>query len=161
MEPEQGRSPRTAIHLPARLRDENGWSEVTIRNVSPHGLMLRGAKLPRRGAFVELRADTISVVGEVRWSFGSRCGVRTRENIDIDRLLGRTPDEDGCPAPTPPRAHARPMDVAARAARNQMTGRLIDAALLAGAVIAGAVVTGGAVAAFLARPFGQLAAHLP
>jgi hypothetical protein len=158
---EQGRSPRTTIHLSARLRDNNGWSEVTIRNVSPRGLLLHGAGLPRRGAFIELQSDRIAIVGEVRWSIGGRCGVRVRENIDVDRLLGRTPCESRGTAPKLVSARVRSVDAAARAAGSQMAARLIDALLLTGAVIVGAFLIGGMVAAFLARPFGQLAAHLP
>lgn len=158
---EKGRSPRTTIHLSARLRDNNGWSEVTIRNVSPRGLLLHGAGLPRRGAYIELQSDRIAIVGEVRWSIGGRCGVRTREDIDVDRLLGRTPGEGHITAPKLVSARVRSVDAAARAAGSQAAARMIDAMLLTGAVIVGAVLVGGTVAEFLGRPFGQLSAHLP
>lgn len=73
--------------ISARLRIDGGWTDATIRNVSAHGAMVQlPGRAPRRGTYVELRRDTSVMVGRIMWSTANRCGINTRERIDLDTL---------------------------------------------------------------------------
>ena len=81
------RQPRQTTFLPVRLRCDGAWGDVIIRNVSAKGAMLETAAMPpRMGSFVEVRRATSVIVAQVRWTTANRCGIRTREVIDIDAL---------------------------------------------------------------------------
>lgn len=82
---------KTFVH--ARLRTDQGWSDVTIGNVSSRGLMLQGAAQLRRNEFIELHTQRVSVVGRVVWVCGARCGVRTQDAVDVPALLARGPQK--------------------------------------------------------------------
>lgn len=83
----KNREARTAIVMPARMRTDSGWHDATIRNVSSHGAMLQTCgRAPDRGTYIELRRDTLVFVGRIVWSTANRCGVATRERIDLCAL---------------------------------------------------------------------------
>lgn len=78
---------RKATMIAARLRTDGGWTDATIRNISSHGAMLQlVGRAPCRGSYVELRRDTLVVVGRIMWSTANRCGINTRERIDVNSL---------------------------------------------------------------------------
>lgn len=85
------RDPRKSVSLKSRLHSDHGWTDVTIANVSTRGLMLVCESPPAKRSFIEVRHGSASIVGQVMWSEGPRCGVRTREPIDIPALLGQAP----------------------------------------------------------------------
>ena len=85
------REQRRSIFRKVKLRSEEGWTEVTISNVSSRGLMLRCSPAPAKGAFIEVRHRGMSIVGQVMWSNGSRCGVRTQDKVDTPALLSDSP----------------------------------------------------------------------
>jgi hypothetical protein len=87
----RAREERRTIFLKARLRTDAGWSEVSIGNISSRGLMFRAQTPPPRGSFIEIRHRSTTIVGRVAWSHGSRCGVRTQDQIDIQGLLAPSP----------------------------------------------------------------------
>jgi len=85
------REDRRATFIPARARTSRGWIDVVIRNASGHGAMLQTSRpAPRRGEYIEIRRDTMVVVGCITWSKANRCGVNIREKIAFDELLGDT-----------------------------------------------------------------------
>ena len=49
------REPRHDVDLPARLRGDESWSDVCIRNVSSRGLMLLIDNPPQRSTYIEVR----------------------------------------------------------------------------------------------------------
>lgn len=81
------REERRNLVLPARLRDDAGWRDVTICNVSSRGLMAKCAAPPPKGAFVEVRHRSTCIVGQVRWAQGMRFGLRTQDRIDVIGLI--------------------------------------------------------------------------
>lgn len=151
---------RSAI-LRTCVRDDAGWSDMTICNVSERGLMLRGERVPPRGTIIEIRSGTTSIVADVRWSAAQRCGVRSRETIDIDALLRsgslRTKDRGSVGER---RAQVRHLEHHVQAARSRVVGRLIDNALMAALVVIGAIVLSAAVTGFLRSPFSQIQSGL-
>lgn len=159
---QQAREERRTIFLKVRLRGDDGWRDVTIGNVSSRGLMLRGVSLPPKGAFIEVRHRSVSIIGRVVWAHGSRCGVRTQDAIDVAALLSQSPVQPRkaqlerrqvtrvrhAPAP----AHA----LAARAEASKHFARIFDWVLMAtGGAFAAAAVAGAAAAA-IEHPMGQV-----
>lgn len=80
------RDQRRTISLTVQLRHEDGWFDVTIADVSSRGLMIKSARPPNRGTFIEVCHRSVRVVGQVVWSTGNRFGVRTQDPIDLEAL---------------------------------------------------------------------------
>lgn len=81
------REPRKTTFIQARVLTDAGWSDATIRNLSSGGMMIEMASgAPRRGSYVELRRASSVLVARVIWSAANRCGVSTRERINIAAL---------------------------------------------------------------------------
>jgi hypothetical protein len=120
------REQRRSVFVTCRLRDDGGWSDVTICNLSDHGLMARCSDPPPKGAFVELRKGGVTIVGQVRWSRDHRIGIRTQDRIDLGLVLQES-SAAGSDAKTDRRALAReasaiparptPTEIAARSRR--------------------------------------------
>src|SRR3546814_10848303 len=65
------------------MRADDGWSDVTIYNVSSRGLMARLGSPPVKGSYVEIWHRNVCVVGQVRWAQGGRFGILSQDKIDI------------------------------------------------------------------------------
>lgn len=85
------REERKALVLSARMLADEGWRDVTVRNVSSRGMMLRCATPPARNTFVEIRLQKARVVGRVVWSSEAACGINTQDTIDLSDLLSQSP----------------------------------------------------------------------
>jgi hypothetical protein len=157
---EAARDPRRQTLLRAQVRGDGGWAEAIVCNVSAHGLMLRGEELPRRGAFIEIASGPLIVAGQVRWALPGRCGVRTREAIDVAALLG----EAGAPGPRPSVASAivqfKQADRGPHIARTEGSARMVDLALTAALVATAAWLVGTTVLDGLGKPFGRVSSEL-
>jgi len=92
---EKPRARRKPVKLPARMRGEASWADVTLRNVSIKGLMAETDQPPDRGAYVEIRRGGAILVGVVVWSKGSRFGVSLSEQVDLNALEDRRPLRPG------------------------------------------------------------------
>ena len=155
------RKTRHSTYLTARLRDERGWMDVVVCNMSDHGMMLKGPRLPKRGTFVEIEVDAISVAGQVRWAHLNRCGIQARERIEVSTLLG-----SGSIAGSPAAVHApvviAPLKPTAeeRAAQAKRLARAFQFILTACFVLAGAVLVGSTVRDTLAHPLQQVSSRL-
>ena len=88
------REPRHDVQLPARLRGDDGWADVAIRNVSSHGMMLLIKDPPERCAYIEVRRGSAAIVGRVMWSAPGRCGLRTKEKISVASLAMANAQKD-------------------------------------------------------------------
>ncbi|NNM76707.1 hypothetical protein HJG53_07325 [Sphingomonas sp. ID1715] len=104
--------------MPARLRGDDGWSDVCIRNVSSHGMMLVMHQPPPRGTYIEVRRGSAAVTGRVMWVRAGRCGLRTKERISVAALTMATAQNDNAEGLTVERrAQARVHHPDASAAR--------------------------------------------
>ena len=158
------REPRTAVLLPAQINTGTGWGAVTICDVSARGLSLRATDPPPRGSFVELRHEGLSIVGQVRWTAGSKCGVQARERIALSALLGADAPVAAAvkrsavlpnpllPAPYPAGSQA--------AARHRRAGQALEwvSLVAVGLLAAGAIAV--SVRATLVAPFEQVRAAM-
>lgn len=159
----KSREQRQNVMLDARLRTAEGWSSVTICNVSPRGLMAKcGAAPPPKGAFVEVCRGANVIVGHVRWSQGVRFGLRTQDRIDIGALVEAP---SGRPAGgTERRLRQRRETARARAIpkavpteqRSRQAGRLFDWIALAFAGIVGAGIVVSQVHETLSKPLDKV-----
>lgn len=70
------REHRFPCEMPARL-DHAGWNlQVSIVNISPHGMRISGADGLRAGARVRVKVLTHTLEGDVRWARAQLAGVR-------------------------------------------------------------------------------------
>ena len=143
------REERKTIFVRARLRSDQGWSDVTIANVSSRGLMLQSAAGLRRNDFVEVRYRHVCIVGRIVWAGGARCGVRTQDRIDIAELLSQAPvkrrrqGEERRVSVRTIEGSRQPRAAADTAEASSRTARLFDWAIVG--------IGGGAAAAMVAQ----------
>jgi hypothetical protein len=154
------REQRQVMMLNARLRSQDGWSSITVCNVSPRGLMAKSSSpAPPKGAFVELCRGTVVIVGHVRWSQGTRFGIRSQDRIDIAAL---TDEPGGGSAERRARerreaVRTRPLPKAVPTEeRSRNVARMFDWGMLAFIGIVGAGFVGQQVYSALAAPLEQV-----
>jgi PilZ domain-containing protein len=80
---------RSNVFLSATMHGASGTFPVRIRNISPMGAMLDGARLPEEGSRVNLERGLLAAEAEVAWQSGDFRGVRFDEPIDIEAWLRR------------------------------------------------------------------------
>lgn len=141
--------------LKARIRGDCGWSDAVISNVSRHGVGLKGGNLPERGSYIEICTGPSRVVGQVRWSCDSTCGVITSEVLDISLLLHGVQEKAGAGASDERRKRVREPTFEERAELARYWGRLIQMFLLVGLIAAGAMLLGSFVFEVIHKPFQQ------
>lgn len=156
----KSREPRQSVMIPARLRDDAAWSDVSIRNVSGHGMMLHMSRPPVRGSYVELRRSDVVIVARVMWADGDRCGLRTQQRIDVQQLATAHTapiEQDG---QIERRAARRGPDTAAMAAAAAMIGHRLQHASVS--LFGGAMVLALGYAAYVAmsRPAAAILAAM-
>lgn len=137
------REERLPVAIRARMRTECGWGDVVIANVSSRGLMLRTPEPPGGMTYIEVRYQTVVIVGRVVWTNGLQCGVLTQDRLDISALLSPVGGNAKRAAndrrtvrrpPDPPRQ--RPL--AERADASRHFARLFDFAVIAVAAVSAA-----------------------
>lgn len=158
----RAREERRTIFLKVRVRTDQGWRDVTIGNVSLHGLMLRGPSPPTKGEFIEVRHRSVCVIGRVVWSNGSCCGVRTQDIVDIDALLSQSPAQPRKPqierrqAPRsrnqPPPAHL----LASQIESSKRFARIFDWSLVAAGGALAAATLASAASSAMDQPMDQV-----
>jgi hypothetical protein len=160
MRPLKPREDRRTVAVPARLRSEAGWSDVTIGNVSSRGMMLRCVAPPPQRAYIEVRHQGVCVVGQVVWISGARCGVRTQDLVDVAGLLSqgarpaRQPANDRRAASRPIEASRRPSPVE-RAEASRRFARLFDFAVVVAAATGAAAVAATAMFDAFSAPLSR------
>jgi hypothetical protein len=156
----KSREPRQMVIIPAQMRGDTAWSEVCIRNVSSHGMMLEMSRPPAPGSYVELRRASVVVVARVMWSESDRCGLRTQAKVDLSAL-------SGTPAASAPqeqlakdRSRGRFDPLATAANRAAMIGRSMQ--FVCGAVFGALLVSLLSLVAYqaLSRPLSTIAGVL-
>ena len=81
------RPDRKLSSIKAQLRMGERWTEITLANVSSHGLMTKGAPQLPIGSLVEIRRRSVTINGQVMWATPTRLGVRAFEKIDLPALM--------------------------------------------------------------------------
>ncbi|NYT40207.1 PilZ domain-containing protein [Sphingomonas sp. R-74633] len=81
------RESRREVVIPAQMRSKGGWSDVTIRNISPHGMMLLAPFPPKPGTLVEVHKASLALVGRVIWVKGKTLGIQLVERLNFTALF--------------------------------------------------------------------------
>src|SRR5688572_12895721 len=88
------RERREPVKIGARLKNGRGWSNVVLRNVSPHGVMGLCDPPPARGEYIEVRCGAYLIVARVAWARDDCFGARAQDIIVLPDLIacsqGRT-----------------------------------------------------------------------
>ena len=95
----KAREKRIHVVLPARMRTQDGWIDVVIRDMSSRGIGLRSQRAPLRGSYVEVCRLEQKLVGRVVWARGSDFGIILRERIATEQIASdRAPNrlQNGC-----------------------------------------------------------------
>ena len=165
MRPLKPREDRRPVSVPARLRSETGWSDVTIGNVSSRGMMLRCVAPPPQRAYIEVRHQGVCIVGQIVWINGARCGVRTQDLVDVAGLLSQGGRRARPPA-NDRRGASRPIEVprqqspAERAEASRRVGRLFDFAVIAAAATGAAALAASLMFDAFSAPLARTAEAL-
>lgn len=123
------RESRREVVIPAQMRSKGGWSDVTIRNISPHGMMLLAPFPPKPGTYVEVRKASLALIGKVVWVKGKTLGIQLIERLNFNALL-RAANEGWAAS----QAHAPPPETTAAPPEASMRGSVIPW-LLAGTTV--------------------------
>ncbi|MDF7774537.1 hypothetical protein P1X14_04705 [Sphingomonas sp. AOB5] len=89
----------------AQMRGRDHWSDVTIRNISPHGMLLLGSSPPRPGDYIEIRKASLVLVGRAVWVNGKAFGVRLIERLNFTALLKAANDSFAASQVRAPQEH--------------------------------------------------------
>lgn len=158
------REERRGILLSARMRDSEGWRDVTICNVSSRGMMIKASPPPPSGAFIELRRNDVCVVGQVKWTKGICFGIRTQDRIDLHRLTTSEETKAHLPPGNDRRAvnrsAERPIDLAQVAERNRQFARIFDYAIIVSAIIAAGIAISEIAGTALKAPMAKVSAAM-
>jgi hypothetical protein len=154
------REERAKVVLRAKM-DAGGLPvDVCIRDVSSFGMMLQAASPPPRGTYVEIETDRDSVVGRVIWAGDRKFGIKTRDRINLARMLGRhnlPGGTGGIPARIP---RARDLAATPHPEGARLLGRAIDFTIIAAAAAALASILGWIAYGALSDPFKAVSAIL-
>jgi hypothetical protein len=154
------REPRKPVQIGVRLKDDAGWSDAQILNVSSRGVMALCQDPPRRGSYVEIRRGTYVMVGRVAWTGADRIGVHVRERIVVEDLL--LPVSPGRKTSRPPSdvqmrvCKRRKPSPDERAAASLRFARAFDFTAIAVIAIGLAVVASGVASHAFAGPMADL-----
>jgi hypothetical protein len=83
------REPRRRVMLPARMRLDGRWIDVSIRNLSSRGMQITAQQPVDRGAYVEIRRGRHVVIGRAVWRQGDSFGLQAQDRIDLDGITDR------------------------------------------------------------------------
>jgi hypothetical protein len=154
------REQRRAILLKARLHGDEGWSDVTICNVSSRGLMVECPNPPSKGAFVELRRGACCIVGHVRWSRAGQFGLRSQDRIDLAALAADpqlSANRNDRRSMARERAvQAQPVPIEAKAEHSRQIARALNWIVMAVVGVAAALLVAQAALSVLGDPLRQV-----
>jgi hypothetical protein len=158
------RERRQSVKIGARLKSGRGWSNVVLRNVSPHGVMGLCDPPPTRGDYVEVRCGAYVIVARVAWARDDCFGARAQDVIVLPELIacsqGRTRPAPDRRREARPRVAPPPPSLVTRAAASARLGRALDFAgiALAGATLAS--LAAGFAHGAIAKPAGEISRAL-
>lgn len=152
--------------IPARLKQDAGWSDICIRDISPKGLLVQGTSPPSRGSYVEIRRGAHVIIAKVAWAKDQQFGLTTQDVVPVDALIHR-PDAAGfgrSPAPSndvrPERRSAPRVSNEQAAARSRHISAMIQYGFAIVFALACAVALVGFVQDSLHRSLGTVTTTL-
>ena len=80
---------RRKVLIPARLKQDAGWFDICIRDISPKGLLVQGGSPPKRGSYVEVRRGNHLIIAKVAWAKDQQFGLTTQDIVPVDALIHR------------------------------------------------------------------------
>lgn len=145
----------------ARLRAGLGWTSARIVNVSSRGLMLRSARAPRPGAYVEVSHGPHHIVARVMWVNQDRFGVHTQDPVAVDLIAGgpEAAGESGLPTDDN-RPKRRAATAEERLERSRKWAGAMQFMWIAGLGAAAGTLVFDAVSDALSRPLSVVSAQL-
>jgi hypothetical protein len=158
---ERPREERISVVIPSRMRVNNSWSDVCIRNISTRGLLVAVTDPPPPGSYVEIRRGTQIIVARTVWARGNYLGLRSQEKLPVQRIIAeprltKRPSvavADGVVDRRADSRHAAPADIAARSRRFASMAQYVLFASLAIGVSGWAATS---VYAMLGSPLGTI-----
>ena len=78
---------RRRVVLPARMRTDSGWCDVSILNMSSRGLMVHTRLAAAKGSTVELCQGEHMISARVGWSKGPRVGLAAEALLPVEQIL--------------------------------------------------------------------------
>jgi hypothetical protein len=81
---------RSNVFLTASLNASGVTVPVRIRNLSPHGALIDGAKLPAVGVKVRLVRGRLCATGELTWLAQGHAGLKFDAVIEVENWVRRT-----------------------------------------------------------------------
>lgn len=81
------REPRRPVMIKARVRAGATWSDACILNLSTRGMLVRSARSPARGSYLEIRRGAHAIIARVVWAMPDRFGVQTQDPVPTDSLI--------------------------------------------------------------------------
>jgi len=85
------RSARANVILTATIEDGLLSIPVRVGNLSAHGAMIAGDRLPPRDAVVTFRCNDVSVAGMIVWTATGRAGIEFAQPLDLSLLARKAP----------------------------------------------------------------------
>lgn len=85
------RSRRSHVLMAAQLVGEGESFDVKMRNLSEHGALVEGPRLPAAGATVRFRKGELNLASHVAWVDGSRAGVAFDSLLATEAVLRHVP----------------------------------------------------------------------
>lgn len=155
------REPRQKVLIDARLRQDCGWSDARILDISRRGLMVRAAIAPARGTYVEITRGTHRIVARVVWARDGRFGAAAQDPIDAEAVARG--DQAPLPAATnfnPDRRVMRRESTGEREDRSRRRSRQLEFVVVAALGSGAAVMAFDTVHETLSRPVSQIESAL-
>lgn len=87
-------TPRTNLFLAAVLHGDGFSAPVKVRNMSPTGALVEAAAVPNVGAAVHLVRGSLTITGQIVWSWQGRCGVRFASLVSVREWLAPPANRD-------------------------------------------------------------------
>lgn len=156
----KAREPRRRVLIDARLRQDGGWSEARILNVSRRGLMARAPKAPARGSYVEFSRGAYRIVARVVWVRNNDFGARAQDAIAIEAMAKG--EDAALPASArldnDRRRHLRKPDARLGHERSRRLSRQLEFVAVTAVSCAAAILAFEAVGEALSRPLNLVEA---
>lgn len=159
----KNREARQSVILSVRIRQDTGWKDASLRNLSSRGAMLQMDAPPPKGSFIEIRRGEALMVGQVRWSDGDRCGLRMQDKVPLASLLSpryQPADDLVAAGKVERRAQVRVMSPAEIAERSRYKSALFQRLTLIAGALAAAIFLMTMMMELAGKPMATIAAHL-